>query len=66
MGWIAGPLLGAILGEWIGGRPWSEAGSAGVGAALGLIAGTAVKVASASGMILFWGVHVLWKAINAA
>jgi len=66
LGWIAGPLLGAILGEWIGGRPWSEAGSAGVGAALGLIAGTAVKVASASGMILLWAVHVLWKAINAA
>lgn len=66
LGWIAGPLLGAILGEWIGGRPWSEAGSAGVGAALGLIAGTAVKVASASGMILLWAVHVLWKALNAA
>lgn len=66
LGWIAGPLLGAILGEWSGGRPWSEAGSAGVGAALGLIAGTAVKVASASGMILLWVVHVLWKALNAA
>ena len=66
LGWIAGPLLGAILGEWIGGRPWKEAGSAGIGAALGLIAGTAVKVASASGMIVLWAVHVLWKVLKAA
>jgi hypothetical protein len=66
LGWIVGPLLGAILGEWIGGRPWRDAGSAGIGAALGLIAGTAVKVASASGMIVLWAVHVLWKTLNAA
>ena len=66
LGWILGPLLGAIAGEWIGGRPWTEARSAGLGAALGLVAGTAVKVAAAGAMIALWTVHILWRAFNAA
>jgi uncharacterized protein YqgC (DUF456 family) len=66
IGWIAGPLLGAIAGEWLGGRPWNEAGNAGLGAALGLMAGTAVKVAGAGAMICLWVVHILWKSFNAA
>jgi hypothetical protein len=66
MGWIVGPLLGAILGEWAGGRPWSEARRAGIGATLGLIAGTIVKVASAAGMIGLWATHILWNGLKAA
>ena len=65
-GWILGPLLGAIVGEWMGGRPWTEARSAGLGAALGLVAGTAVKVAAAGAMIVVWTCHILWRAFNAA
>ncbi len=66
LGWILGPLLGAIAGEWIGGRPWTEARIAGLGAALGLLAGTAVKVAAAGAMIAVWTGHLLWRAFNAA
>lgn len=65
VGWVLGPLIGAIAGESIGGRPWREAGRAGIGATLGLIAGTAVKVTSAGAMMLLWAVHVAWKALNA-
>lgn len=63
VGWVAGPLLGAIAGEWLGGRPWSQARNAGIGAALGLVAGTAVKTVSALGMIGLWAFHVVWKAL---
>jgi uncharacterized protein YqgC (DUF456 family) len=66
VGWVAGPLLGAIAGEWLGGRPWGQARNAGIGAALGLIAGTAVKGLSAFGMIGLWTFHVVWKALNGA
>lgn len=42
-GIIFGPLVGAIAGELLSGRPHGEATRAGLGAFLGLLAGTLVK-----------------------
>jgi len=44
-GIILGPFLGAIAGEWIVARDLRQAGKAGAGTWLGLILGTAAKLA---------------------
>lgn len=55
------PLIGAALAEMMGGREWKEAGRAGVGAALGVIAGTLGKVGSSLAMLALWLFSVLWR-----
>ena len=42
LGIIVGPLLGAVSLELLGGRPWREAGKAGLGAVVGLLAGAEI------------------------
>jgi uncharacterized protein YqgC (DUF456 family) len=44
-GLIAGPFVGAVVGELTVTRDWQQAGRAGVGATIGFAIGTAVKVA---------------------
>ena len=44
-GLVIGPFAGAVLGELSTGRPLEAAGRAGVGATLGLVLGTAAKLA---------------------
>lgn len=53
-GLLLGPLLGAALGELSGGRNLQEAGKAGLGAALGILAGAVAKLAACLAMIVLW------------
>jgi uncharacterized protein YqgC (DUF456 family) len=64
VGLILGPVIGAILFEMLGGREWREASKAGVGAAIGVIAGTVGKFACCVGMIGLFAINVLWTAIQ--
>lgn len=50
-GFILGPFVGAFLGEWLARRDWRHAGKVGVGTWLGMILGTAAKLALVFTMI---------------
>lgn len=50
-GLLLGPFVGAVLGEYISQRDWNQAGKAGLGTWLGLIFGTAAKIALAFAML---------------
>jgi len=54
------PLVGAALAELIGGRPWKEAGKAGIGAALGVVAGALGKIGCSLAMVALWLFGVVW------
>lgn len=60
-GLLIGPLVGASLGELLGGRDLHEAGRAGLGAALGVLAGAVAKLAACLGMIGIWLFSVLMR-----
>jgi uncharacterized protein YqgC (DUF456 family) len=60
------PLVGAAFAELLGGREWREASKAGVGAALGVLAGTLGKVACCLGMIVLFVFNVLWGRFGLA
>jgi hypothetical protein len=51
IGILAGPFLGAVTGEFLAHRDLFRAGKAGLGTAMGLVLGAAVKIALAFGMI---------------
>ena len=61
-GLILGPLVGAVIAELLGGREWKSAGKAGVGALLGLFAGTAAKVAACLAMIVLFALNLLLRS----
>jgi hypothetical protein len=48
-GLLAGPFLGASLGEMAHGRPWQDASKVGLGTWLGLLLGALLKL-----MLAFW------------
>lgn len=50
-GLIFGPFLGAVLGEWISVRNLRQAGKVGMGTWLGMILGTAAKLALVFAMV---------------
>lgn len=50
-GLLAGPFVGAVVGEMIDGREWQQASKVGFGTWLGLAVGTALKLALAIGML---------------
>lgn len=55
-GLVLGPLIGAMALEMLGGKEWREAGKAGIGAVLGLVAGAIGKLGCSAAMIgLFLG-----------
>lgn len=56
VGILLGPFAGAMVGELLAQRTLGEAGLAGVGATLGLIVGSAVKLALALAMV---GIFIL-------
>nr|MBV6628650.1 DUF456 domain-containing protein [Oceanococcus sp. HetDA_MAG_MS8] len=51
IGLILGPFIGAMIGELSSGRNLQQAGNAGVGATVGLILGTAAKIAFGIAML---------------
>ncbi len=53
MGLLAGPFLGALAGELIAGRNLASASRSGVGALVGFLAGTFVKVLVALAMLAY-------------
>ncbi|MEN9674278.1 MAG: hypothetical protein RIS76_174 [Verrucomicrobiota bacterium] len=55
------PLIGASLAEILGGREWKEAGKAGIGASLGVLAGTLGKVGCSLAMVALWMFNLLWR-----
>ena len=57
-GFVTGSFLGAVCGEWLGGRGGYSALKAGFGAFLGFLAGTVLKLA-ACGLFIFWAVRAL-------
>ncbi len=50
-GIVAGPFLGALLGELIAHRPLKDAGIAAIGTWIGLLAGSSIKIAIAFTML---------------
>lgn len=59
---VLGPFIGAVLFEMLGGREIKEASRAGVGAVLGLLAGTLGKLACAIAMTGLFLVSVFMNA----
>ena len=59
LGIILGPLLGAVAGELISGRPPAQAVKAGIGTLLGLAGGAVVKIIICIAMIIWFSVVVL-------
>jgi uncharacterized protein YqgC (DUF456 family) len=60
-GIIIGTFIGALAFELAGGRERNEALKAGVGATIGLLAGTAGKVAVCVSMTALFTVHVVYR-----
>ncbi len=57
---IIGPFIGAVLFEMMGGRKFEEAGRAGLGAVVGMLAGTLGKTACAIAMTGLFAISVLF------
>lgn len=64
IGLVLGPFLGAMLFEAIGGRDWREASRAGVGAALGFLAGTVGRIACGVAMVGLFVLNVLLAMVR--
>ena len=60
-GILLGPFLGAAAFEMVGGRDWKDAGKAGLGATIGLLAGAVGKAGACVVMILIFLGGVLYK-----
>jgi uncharacterized protein len=61
-GILLGPFIGATLFELLGGRAVKPAARAGVGAVIGLLIGTAGKIAIAVAMVMLFTVTVMYKS----
>lgn len=64
VGLVLGPLAGAMLLEMAGGRPWREAGRAGLGAMLGIAAGAIGKLGCSMAMIALFSVNLLLRWVG--
>jgi hypothetical protein len=60
-GLLLGPFLGALAFEMAGGRTFKDGSRAGLGATLGLLAGTLGKVLCSVSMMLLFGINVVWR-----
>ena len=58
-GLLAGPFLGAVVGEMAHGREWRAASKVGFGTWLGMALGAALKLALAFSMLVVFGI-ALW------
>lgn len=59
-GLIIGPFLGAVAGEMLHGKPWHHASKVGAGTWIGLLVGTALKLALAFAMLGIFVFAILW------
>jgi len=64
-GMLLGPFIGAVLGELSGGVGMVQSGRAGVGAWLGMVVATAIKLAVAFLMIGLFLFRIGWAQIGA-
>jgi hypothetical protein len=62
LGIVAGPFVGATVGELLGGRELRPASRAGAGAVFGLLAGAMGKLACCVAMIALFVVNVAWRS----
>lgn len=62
-GILLGPFVGAMAFEMVGGREWKESSRAGIGATLGLIAGTLGKLACCIAMMGLFTFNVIFRSI---
>lgn len=62
-GVVAGPFIGAMALEMFGGREWRDAGRAGFGATLGLLAGAVGKLACCLAMMGLFTIHVMMRSL---
>ncbi|HMO65048.1 MAG TPA: DUF456 domain-containing protein, partial [Verrucomicrobiota bacterium] len=62
VGILVGPFAGAVAGELSGGRKLVPSTKAGAGAALGVLAGTAGKLACGLAMTGLFAGDLLWRA----
>lgn len=65
VGILAGPFVGAVIGEMLGGRDFRGSGRAGLGTLLGLVAGMVGKVAACVAMMALFSANVLYKVLQA-
>jgi uncharacterized protein len=63
-GILLGPFFGAALFEMAGGREWKAASKAGIGATIGLVAGTIGKVACCGLMLVLFGWNVVYRSVS--
>ena len=63
-GILFGPFIGAALFELAGGREWKNASRAGVGATLGLLAGTIGKLFCCLAMVGLFTVNVIYRSLE--
>lgn len=63
-GILLGPFVGAVVFELAGRRPMGEASLAGVGATLGLLAGTLGKLACCIAMMTLFAVNVIYRSLT--
>lgn len=61
-GILLGPFVGATLFELVGGRHWKEAGRAGLGATIGLVAGVVGKIGSCALMMVIFTINVIYRS----
>lgn len=61
-GILIGPFGGALAFEMLGGRQFDEASKAGLGALLGIVAGTLGKFICAIGMASLFAANIMWRA----
>ena len=63
-GLLLGPFLGAVAFELAGRRGWRESGRAGVGAVIGLLVGTAGKLACCIAMMGVFAANVIYRSVT--
>jgi hypothetical protein len=56
---LLGPIIGAVLGEMLGGRKFAEAGRAGLGTVVGALAAWAAKI-GVTVFVIGWFYYLTW------
>ncbi len=65
-GILLGPFVGALAFEMAGGRDFRDSSRAGIGATIGMLAGSLGRVAFCLAMMALWTVNVVYRTLNLA